>query len=41
MKLYRYNSAGVRIDAEATLTLKRGQDFMARVPKGGLVIAER
>ncbi|MEN6548543.1 MAG: hypothetical protein ABFE07_21060 [Armatimonadia bacterium] len=41
LKLYRYNSEGTRIDAEAEVTITRGQQLSLTVPEGGLVIAEK
>jgi hypothetical protein len=41
LKLYRYNREGVRIDAEADVTLAKGQELTVLVPEGGMVIAER
>jgi hypothetical protein len=41
VKLYRYDKAGTRIDAEADVTVTKGQPTSILVPEGGMVIAER
>lgn len=40
VRLYRYNSEGTRIDAEAEVDLAKGESLAVLVPEGGLVIAE-
>lgn len=41
IRLYRYDSNGTRIDADAEVTLPQGKPLAIVVPKDGLVIAER
>jgi len=41
VRLYRYDKTGTRVDAEAEVTVAKGEALAVVVPEGGMVVAER